>query len=606
MNWLDASHQLYQEKHKKTPSLLAIDGLLAANFANKLKETDAVNYKDDFFNLVAVASAALRDGHTCLHIPSIAMSTWFDDAGGSDQELKGITLPDIHYLDAMLKACLAFMPDKCFVYQEQRFYFQRYWHFEQDIIEGLAQRLQRDSAILSNEQQVACQQAWPQLFNDAEFSFNLTDKQQEAALKGAMHSTLVINGGPGTGKTYTAARVLCLLGLLYGGDTPLSVKLAAPTGKAAQRLTESFLAASKVLPMDGLVVPDAMTLHRLLGLKKASVQARYNKDNPLHCDVLLVDEASMIDSALLARLLRAVSSNTRLILMGDAEQLPSVEAGNILSDVVIGLSSTEALVTLATARRFSGELKDFSTACLQGNKAKAVSILSAAPCLEWSKAKPTTDVIKPLAIDDFESITRANSLNEAFSVIKKNRWLTPFRKGDWGVESLNQCIEQWVFSHNRTLLSNSDKSSNAMLFHYKGRVIMVTENHAGSGLFNGDLGLVWTNSRNVLSAFFEAGEGQYKQIALSRLPNVESAFVMTIHKSQGSEFDSPRLIIPDDTQVSEQSSKIVSKALIYTAITRAKSKLGIISSERAFTNSLSQTHVRMSGLAEGLNKKSHN
>lgn len=598
MSWLQSAYSVYEQKRKLCDDLPTIDGMLAANFTIKLPDNIDVSTRSVFFDLIAVLSASTRQGHSCLDLALIAETHWFNST-----ECEGLQLPEKNELIRVLQTCLPFVPSECLVLDKHRLYMQRYRQFEIEVASYFTQRLAqaKQSVSLTPEQYAKLQTLWPQLFANRTLktipTLSNSDAQEYAVYQSLIQSTLVINGGPGTGKTYTAARVVCALGAVFGEDTPLHVKLIAPTGKAAQRLTESFIDASQSLPSQGVTIDNASTIHRFLGLRKGRLQTSHlfaNIQSNTQCDVLIVDEASMLDTALFARLCRVVSCHTRMVLLGDADQLPSVEAGNVLADLIQGLGQSECkthVVTLTKSRRFSGALGECAKACLGSGIDNFLHVLKTASEFQWHNENPSTGLLKKLAIDDFSAFRDALTLAQAFHVLKQRRWLSPFRQGDSGAEQLNAHIEHWVFGRKHT-------KDNRTFF--KGQVIMVMENHSLSHLYNGDVGLVWPNEAGRLTAYFELGADQYRAIALSRLPKTESAFAMTIHKSQGSEFAFPRLILADAEHSSVQAWRIVNRSLIYTAITRAKVGLGVVSTEAALGQAIGKQDSRMSGLADRL------
>jgi exodeoxyribonuclease V alpha subunit len=600
MSWLQSAYSFYERRRKQCDDLPTIDGMLAAHFAIKLPEIIDAQTRLLFFDLIAVLSASARQGHSCLEIEKIANTCWFQSA-----ECQGITLPQESEMMAVLQSCMPHVPSACLVLERKRLYMQRYRQFEVDIAECIRHRLAQSkaSAALSQRQCDKLRALWPKIFVNQTLEMPPLDEhrdaQERAVYQSLIQSTLVINGGPGTGKTYTAARVVCALGAIFGEDAPLHIKLIAPTGKAAQRLSESFVEASQSLPMDGVAIDNASTIHRFLGLRKGRVQTSglfADKQTNTNCDVLIVDEASMLDTALFARLCRAVSPHTRLVLLGDADQLPSVEAGNVLADLIAGIGQSEfkkSMVTLTQSRRFSGALRTCAKACLDSNVKEFLDVLKATTEFQWHDDNPSFSVLKKLALDDFSALRNANSLQQAFHAIKQRRWLTPFRQSEYGVEPLNALIENWVFARKNTKEGGS---------FFKGQVIMVMENHTLSDLYNGDVGLIWPDETGRLSAYFEVGKEQYRAVALSRLPKIESAFAMTIHKSQGSEFAFPRLILADVENTSEQAWRIVNRSLIYTAITRAREGLGVVATEVSIKQALSTCETRMSGLVGRLSQ----
>ncbi|WAJ71457.1 exodeoxyribonuclease V subunit alpha [Catenovulum adriaticum] len=516
-------------------------------------------------------------------------------------------------------------------------YLRRYWQFENEVAQKIKEKSQHHP--VSQQQIQAVKDIFTQLFPQTQAHLNEPDWQQVAVANALGRKLSIICGGPGTGKTYTVTRLLAALQASSLADShksnSLNIKMAAPTGKAAQRLKESICGAKEQLKAAGLdlqildaIPEEASTLHRLLGIKPNQTMPKYNPLNLLECDLLLIDEISMIDLAMMARLLRALPDSTRLILLGDAQQLPSVETGNILADLVanyqVGVSpkaaeqikqiSGQAVVInpaqkadhisfLTKTHRFGGQIGEI-----------AKEVITANPVNSWqrlSRHKMTPNEAEQLKLDQFSdspielaliepsqletfinaacqqyylAISRASSLKQAFDALAKFRILVPNRVGQTGVEQLNIQIEQALSKKIANLKINQ---------HYAGRPVMVTENSYTNGLFNGDIGLIWADENNKLQAYFETESG-YKKVSLARLPLVETVYAMTIHKTQGSEFSQVALILP------EQTNPLLSPELIYTGLTRAKQKLIILAAKPIWYAALNTQLNRYSGLAHRL------
>lgn len=366
--------------------------------------------------------------------------------------------------------------------------------------------------------------------------------------------------------------------------------LSAPTGKAAARLAESIRAAKAGLPLEEAeraAIPDqATTLHRLLGARPGE-GFRHGPDNPLHLDLLLVDEASMVDLPLMAQLLSALPQQARLILLGDRDQLASVEAGYVLGDIcgphdppplseamrqrlgqVCGqaipvpsdppsVPLTDTVILLRKSRRFegAGAIGRFAAAVRDGDFDNALALLVAnPPDLHWLTEGP--DQLADWAIERYQDYLQAGTPAEALAGMERFRLLCALREGPFGVGRMNLLIEQGLAK--RGLIDPST------LF-YRGRPLMVTRNDQGLGLFNGDLGLIWPDAQGRPRVWFAAaGPDGLRSFPPSRLPEHETVYAMTVHKSQGSEFDEILLALPDE------DSPLLSRELLYTAVTRAR------------------------------------
>ncbi|CAH0526740.1 exodeoxyribonuclease V subunit alpha [Vibrio hippocampi] len=467
--------------------------------------------------------------------------------------------------------------------------------------------------------------------------------QKVAAAVALTRRFAVISGGPGTGKTTTVAKLLSALVYQSNqvGRQPV-INLVAPTGKAAARLTESIGQAVGELPITDDIrkqIPtQSSTIHRLLGAIPGRVGFRHDKDNPLHLDVLVLDEASMVDLPMMYRLLDALPSHARLILLGDKDQLASVEAGAVLSDIcqfaTEGYSNAQSRMIANLTGHDSNKLTDWqptqphsaiadSLCVLQksyrfdarsgigqlakqvnrGNSTQAMNVWDKGFAdIEWQalSGDSYTTLITRLADEYRHYLTLARQpqrdvidqyqmdklAHEALQNFAQSRLLCALREGDFGVVGLNQRIEQRL---QRVGQISVDKDKE----WYIGRPVMVTRNDAALGVFNGDIGLCLqdqTTAESKLKIYFELPDGSIKAILPSRMPEHETAYAMTIHKSQGSEFSHTYLVLPTDI------SPIVTKELIYTGITRAKKRLTLVAETGVFTKSIRQQTIRHSGL----------
>ncbi len=456
----------------------------------------------------------------------------------------------------------------------------------------------------------------------------------------------VISGGPGTGKTTTVTKLLTALieQAKQLGELP-TIKLVAPTGKAAARLTESIGKAIDELPVSPelkqAIPTDASTIHRLLGAIPNSAEFRHNHDNPLHLDILVVDEASMVDLPMMYKLVDALPKHARLILLGDKDQLASVEAGAVLGDICsfnqFGYSAQQgALVaqltgyqTLAQGNSQTASIAD-SLCMLQksyrfdarsgiGQLAKAVNSGSAQNVDNvWHKdfsdiAKFPIDsqhynqLIQSLVTEYAPYLKRASQTEmdpdsgeperierrakAALDAFAQCRLLCAVREGDFGVAGLNLRIEKALAA--RKLIQVQDE------IWYHGRPVMVTRNDHALGLYNGDIGICIRDEvegEGKLKVFFELPDGSVKSVLPSRVPEHETAYAMTIHKSQGSEFSHTLMILPPDF------TPILTRELIYTGITRAKHRLSLYVDDRVVKRGIKVKTERASGLVSRLSR----
>lgn len=444
--------------------------------------------------------------------------------------------------------------------------------------------------------------------------------QKVAAAVALSRRFSVISGGPGTGKTTTVTKLLAAL--VTESQQPLTIKLVAPTGKAAARLTESIgqaVTSLAVAPDIKAMIPtESSTLHRLLGYVPNQVEFRHNRQNPLHLDVLVVDEASMIDLPMMARLLDALPEHARLILLGDKDQLASVEAGAVLGDicsfVARGYSAQQAqkLSQLTgyhlSQGRGSNAISD-SLCMLQksyrfdarsgiGQLAKAINIgnsyqvekvwqsgFSDIHFHEFSEA--SYQAMITMVVNDYRAylghIKDSSDPKTVLKAFATSRLLCAVREGDFGVIGLNQRVE-------KALIQGQLIQTAADELWYIGRPIMIAQNDHGLGLYNGDVGIAMLDDSNKLRVYFEMADGKVRGVLPSQLPKHETVFAMTIHKSQGSEFEHTILALP------KEFSPILNRELIYTGVTRAKKRLDLYGSQAVVSRAVQVKTERASGL----------
>ncbi|HTG44500.1 MAG TPA: exodeoxyribonuclease V subunit alpha, partial [Verrucomicrobiae bacterium] len=402
----------------------------------------------------------------------------------------------------------------------------------------------------------------------------------------------VITGGPGTGKTQTVKKILARLFELPGG-VDLRIALAAPTGKAAARLTESVRTVREDLK--------ATTIHRLLGYLPGSPYFRHRGDNLLTADVVVIDEASMVDLALMAKLFAAVRPDARLILLGDRDQLASVEAGSVLADICAAAEKAApneplhgAVLELRRNFRFaeSGGIFRVSSAVNAGDADAAIAALQdeADPEAQWQplpSAAQLVDALREKVIAAFRACLETEDPVEALTRLQLFRILCAVRHGPFGVENLNEVAEE--------ILAAAGLVAPQRAF-YRGRPLTITQNDYNLGLFNGDSGIILPDPEGdgELRAFFLSAEGRLRRFLPSRLPHHETAFAMTVHKSQGSEFGGILLLLP------ESDSPLLTRELLYTALTRARNQVEVWATEPVLRAAITRRVTRVSGLRDAL------
>ena len=477
-----------------------------------------------------------------------------------------------------------------------RLYLHRSWDSERRVADGILVR----SAPLSVD--VAGFTAGLDRYFPA--TAGAGDLQREAALAAISRRFTVISGGPGTGKTTTVARILALLIELAAGDPPC-ILLAAPTGKAAMRLKQSIVKSVEQLALTEAVrsaLPEEVsTIHRLLGVIPGRSAFRHNRENPLPCDVLVVDEASMVDLPLMSRLLDALRIDTRVIMLGDRDQLASVEAGAVLSDICAGGSpgtvisvDRPAIVHLTKSYRFTDEsgIGRLSRLVNSGDGDGALALLKSGRYSDvcWRSlpsAETFAESLSAAVSEGFAALVRSTTPADALDALELFRVLAPHRYGRHGVDNLN-CLIDSALSRMRPAAS----SATALI------PLMITGNTYDLGLFNGDTGvLVGEKDGYGSAAFFPDPESVVRRISVLRLPPHETAFALTIHKTQGSEFDSVLLILP------EQMTELLSRELLYTAVTRARKRVEIWGDEEVFRRAVERRVARSTGLRDRLWKE---
>ncbi|MGE5155257.1 MAG: exodeoxyribonuclease V subunit alpha [Bdellovibrio bacteriovorus] len=510
-----------------------------------------------------------------------------------------------------------------------RLYLGRYWHYEQTLAEAVRARAQPPMGDLDPAR---FREGLSRLFPPE--PGQAIDWQRVAAALALLRGLCVISGGPGTGKTRTVTAILALAieqGLARG-QTP-RIALAAPTGKAAARLTESirgakaaFLAAQTLDPGLAAAIPaEALTLHRLLGSRPGRVAPRHGPDNPLHLDLLVVDEASMLDLPMAARLVAALPERCRLILIGDRDQLASVQAGSVLGDLcgpdggasysaelawelesVTGLRLPaevrapgpgtnpgigDGIALLRRSYRFGPDsaIRGLASAINRGDGPAALAVLDTghpdAVRLEVVRDGDLADFIGRFVVPRHRAVLAAKDPAGALGALGAYRVLCAVREGLFGLHHLNRLAE---------LALTAAGLIRAEGGHYVGQPLLVTANDYDLGLFNGDVGLILPDPSNgTPTAWFEGIDGP-RRLSTHRLPPAETLFAMTVHKSQGSEFDDVALVLP------RQDSRVLTRELIYTGVTRARRQVTVVATAERLVAGVARRLERSSGLRDAL------
>ncbi|MGA5464399.1 exodeoxyribonuclease V subunit alpha [Mycobacterium sp. NPDC050041] len=455
-------------------------------------------------------------------------------------------------------------------------YLDRYWREEEQVRDDVL-------ALLAPSASTPLPDLM-RLFPDSE-------EQRRAANVALTQPLTVLTGGPGTGKTTTVARLLALLAeqAALAGRPRLRIALAAPTGKAAARLLEAvLLEVGRLDPADRDRLPalTASTLHRLLRSRPDnSSRFRHHRENRLPHDVIVVDETSMVSLTLMARLLEAVRPDSRLVLVGDPDQLASVEAGAVLADLVDGLGARDdaRIATLVTSWRFGETIGGLATAIRDGDADRVVEVLRAGgDHIAWLDTDEPGERLRTVLLPQALRLREAAILGNAavaLQTLDEHRLLCAHRRGPYGVQHWNRQVQRWL----------TDATGEAIWTDwYAGRPVLVTANDYGLGLYNGDTGVAIADG-DGLSVAVGA-----QTFAASRLSEVDTMHAMTIHKSQGSQAEEVTVLLPPE------ESRLLTRELFYTAVTRARQRVRVVGSERAVRAAIGRRVVRASGLRQRL------
>ena len=589
-------------------------------------------FTDEYKELVqmtsALISSQLNQGHTCVYMKDFA------EDGGS--QLPGsstiFSFPVLdEWVEKLKKANI--LGDEndnkpLILDKEGRLFFQKFYKYEKELAQKLLEKA--DSTKPINDRTV---EALNKLFDGS----SGIDYQKLAALTALLKNICIISGGAGTGKTLTACRILALL---LVENPSRKIALAAPTGKAANRLLESLKDSYENKVKDGVTIEgikstlgdlltvkfpeDSFTIHRLLGASESKPSFYYGKDRPVPYDVVIIDEVSMIDLALMVNIFRAIRSDTVVILLGDKNQLTSVEAGSVLGEICgigemnkFSVKMTDLLekymdMNLSTLkdsgvyklqdcmveltknyRQIEGShISELAEAVNKGDSEEALKIIKTSrdiKLLPISNKIKVPDEVNTLIDMYFRPLLKEGiTIDETFSLLKQFRILTPYKTGNFSVDFINKYVEAY-------LRSNGHLTSHDLW--YSGRPILIHKNDYNVNLFNGDIG-IYLKEEDEGFVYFEGKGNIYRGLFPTLLPIHETAYAMTVHKAQGSEFDEVLLIFGN-----RKHKDLLNKQLFYTAITRAKKKLYIYGDEGLIEYAIEHPIKRYSALGDYLKSK---
>jgi exodeoxyribonuclease V alpha subunit len=518
---------------------------------------------------------------------------------------------------------------KPFILDGDLLYFQRYHHYESQIISHVVARA--ESSLLNLQDRMAGLEKHQTLIKTLVATYPLeglppeeqTDWQLVACLQALLSDFSIITGGPGTGKTTTLAK---LLRIIYAIDPATTVALAAPTGKASMRMYESLRQSAASFP-EMQVHFDQLkpsTLHNLLGYKPGSIHFKYNRKNTLPFNWIVVDEASMIDVPMFSKLLDALDPHTRIVLLGDKDQLASVEAGSLLGDLCAVIPTLNSMSPIRSnwinrliaeparqipASTSTEEVPWLSNHILQLKLShrfkKRGAIGSLASCIIKSEAAELKEMMRndgeelqfdhtydPAMLEAFcmgyADYIGETDILKALEKMNNLRVLVAVREGVRGLYAINRQIEQLL---QQKKLLKPDRE------FYLNRPVMVTKNNYELNLFNGDTGILRPNQQGDLRAWFLDSNGELRSILPAYLSDAETVFAMTIHKSQGSEFNQVMVVLPEGTD-----NPLLTKELLYTAVTRAKQSVLIQATEETLLHTVNRAVKRISGITDRINQ----
>ncbi|MEY8715698.1 exodeoxyribonuclease V subunit alpha [Francisella philomiragia] len=553
---------------KTTPSIITLSSDLYPPL-HGAKENDLEQKSNEvLFHILIKLMHVYSHGYSCLKIADISNKTIFVSEQSTHSDAKvGFKMPSFDEIVSILESLDYDKLPIYFAKEYDSLYIKRLWNYEVEIAKFIKSR-----TIQNTQKDNRIEEVVDKLFEPADE----IDWQKQAVIKSLNYNFSIISGGPGTGKTTTVAKLL--LAIQMSNQNQQRIALLAPTGKAAQRMTESLNSVlSKRVDNDsylGLSNLEAQTIHRFLGLRPNSTHVKYNEQSKAPYDVIVVDEASMLDMNIFIKLIRAVADNTKLILIGDTNQLPSVEAGSLLANFTHHKDGSITPYTTLLIKNYRSQqyINNFAASILKGD----INIDSHQNENINFHSLRNLDIYLKKYAKRYSQLEKCRDYKQALIELNKFRILVANKNLEIGTDKLNQKIEKFM---SKSIDSN-----------YKGKPIMITQNSYSLGLFNGDVGIIWPDDTGKLRAYFDGKDA--KAFSLNMLPKYESVYAMTIHKTQGSEFDEIVIVLP------AEDNEALSKQLLYTAITRAKHKLTIISEQSSLRDIAQKDIKRNSNISE--------
>ena len=581
------------------------------------------NYDPDIFMGAALVSNAAGKGDVYLDLAKVADKP-LSETMENESQLKSPELTV--WTEKLYSSSVVGKPGEycpLILDHKNRLYLYRYWDYEKKLSDSIIKRAQEDiNTVDITPLQESLKRLFPRISGPG------IDWQKVAALTATFKKFCVISGGPGTGKTFTVAKILALL-CEQNNRGRLGILLAAPTGKAAARLSETIRNAKKSLNCSADVInaipSDSYTIHRMLQTISGSPYFIHNAERPLDADIVVVDEASMVDLALMSKLVEAVPDTARLILVGDKDQLASVEAGSVLGDIcnrdkdhgfserfckkfeeitqekldVTGEHNKnnsaleDCIVILKQSFRFDADsaVGKLSRRVNHGDFEKVLELLKTHGQISWQEILNPKALSRALSQEIIKGYSGYINTADPFKALERfNRFqiLCAVNIGPYGVNALNRLAERNLKQEG---LISPDQE------WYRGRPVMITRNDYNLGLFNGDMGItlpVSGSGNQELHVCFPGDSGDFRSFLPYRLPEHETAFATTVHKSQGSEFDNVLLVLPD------KDYPVLTRELLYTAITRARYHISIWGSQDIIKAAVLRKIERTSGLRDTL------